>query len=139
MSAGSGSDYLWSIEYDESDPGELWVYKLDHEPIADGGWHRLNQKSDAYYRMKNGRFQLVCPDDRTPAEDLQKCLDVFAETGSLDAGAVEVWIYRLAGGYRMWSYWLSGVEGPRFEELTPVALRDAYEQLLVLEEQADEE
>ncbi len=41
----------WWFDYEQTPLSGAWVYKFDHEPIADGHWHQLNKDARAMYRI----------------------------------------------------------------------------------------
>lgn len=131
----------WTIEYEETDLDEgLWCYKIDHEPIADGGWHALNAGATARYRVVGKLFQFAAPDKRTPPAEFDSALREFAATGRLsEAGVLEVCFIKRPTGYELYSHWLLHWPGVMIPELRADLLPQAYQDLLLQQKRADAE
>jgi hypothetical protein len=131
----------WIIEYEETDLDDgLWCYKIDHEPIADGGWHALNARTKAQYRIAGKLFQFVAPDKQTPPAEFDSALRTFAAAGRLsEAGVLEVHFRKRQTGYELYSCWLLHRPGVMIPEMRADLLPQAYQDLLVQEQRADAE
>lgn len=81
----------WAIDYEECGLGEQWVYKFDHDPVADGDWRKLNADSDGYYRIVDDRIQMVGPCETTGHEQFRGAFEQIRRVAPLHAdGTLEI-------------------------------------------------
>ncbi|RME38915.1 MAG: hypothetical protein D6788_06465 [Planctomycetota bacterium] len=132
---------LWSVSYEQSPLTGSWVYKFDHEPVADGGWHGLNRsRPTAWYKIVSDRLRVIIPESRVSPETLTDVLTGFDEAGLLQTeDELEIRVRRIRGGYAMTSRWVPGSEWILFPSLTTQIWNDAYRRLKNLENDADDD
>jgi hypothetical protein len=121
----------WEIDYEQCpDPAGRWVYKFDHEPQADGRWHRLNAQSSALYCICGGYLRFVDAQNSMPANELAGLLAQLDAAGALKTdGELEIVIRRKQSAFELWSYWLKGDESIVFHELSSETWNDAFRRL----------
>ena len=124
---------MWEVDYEQCPATETWVYKFDHVPIEGEGWHKLNNGSQAVYRLSGGYLQCLNPRTDVPNETWQFLLAVLQEGALETADALEVIIAQRPDGYQMWSHWCGPKQVARFQQLSREGLCDAYQRLLEIE------
>jgi hypothetical protein len=118
---------MWMVEYEQGPVTDRWVYKFDHEPIEDGGWHELFAGARARYRIVEGVLQYVASANDDAEREFESLLEKIGAATPLAIPAVtEVFISAVGSGFRVWSAMgFDFPDGIRITELTRDALTDA--------------
>jgi|GEM_PF-3885297 len=121
---------MWRVEYEQCPRGHTWEFKLDHVPLDDGRWHRVNRQLRAVYRVDHEAIQYCTPGDSVPEDEWQALLADLKACGPIVTHhEVQLIIERCPEGYRVLSPFLPAHPGILLADLNGPDLTAAYREL----------